>query len=80
MTPRIKIKLWLQKPPRVQWVLRLTLDARDRKVVVRTWFHEYGPSTPPPPCVTIPAAMACRGIAAAALQGPALDATYSVDA
>lgn len=76
----MKIRLWLQRPPRVQWVLRMILHSRDRKVIVRTWFQEYGPGCPPPPSVTLPVAMSCARIARAALEGPAVDTTFSVDA
>jgi hypothetical protein len=41
-------RLWLQHPPRVQWCLRVVYHGDEAKVIVRTWFHDYGPQTPPP--------------------------------
>lgn len=62
----MKIRLWLQHPPRVQWCLRVIYNTPDATIIVRTWFDEYPPETPPPPRVTLPVALFCASVARAA--------------
>lgn len=75
----MKIRLWLQNPPRVEWVMKVTHENDRGSVIVRTWFSEYKDRRGhPPPAVTIPAALACARIAQAALAGEVLEGSYRV--
>lgn len=73
------IRLWLQKPPRVQWVLKVTDENEEYTASARTWFDEYSPDHVPPPYVVIPAALMCARIVAAVLGGPIGQAKFQVD-
>jgi hypothetical protein len=75
----IRVRLWLQKPPRVQWVLRVTYDTPDATIIVRTWFDEYAPDSVPPPRVTLPIALFCAGLARAARASDVDSRRYQLD-
>jgi hypothetical protein len=75
----MRIWLWLQRPPRVQWVLKVIHDTPEGTAIVRTWFEDYGPGAPPPPYVTVPVALACAGIARAAIAGADAATKYQVE-
>lgn len=76
---RLKMKLWLQRPPRVMWVLRVIEKSEHGEAIVRSWFPEYTGGEPPPPEVVMPVALACMRIAKAAVAGEVVDSKYSVE-
>ena len=75
----MKIRLWLQRPPRVQWVLRVVHQEGDTEVNIRTWVPEYPPHQHPPAQVVKPVAIACARIALAAAKGALGDSKYQVE-
>lgn len=75
----MKVRLWLQRPPRESWVLRVIHETNDGTAIVRTWFNEYPPTTHPPPSVTVPIALACARLARAALEGQVESKSFSVE-
>jgi hypothetical protein len=61
--------VWLQRPPRVQWAMKVIVESERGVATVRTWFHEYGPAERPPHSVTGPLASMLERVALAALAG-----------
>ncbi len=74
----MKIRLWLQKPPRVQWCLKLVDDSDECTIIIRTWFDDYPPDRPPPPAVVGPYAQEMARLAGALRQSPA-DRHYAIE-
>lgn len=66
---RERCRLYLQRPPRVQWALTLTRYEEQGSAQVRTWFgeDEYGPGEQPPQCVVAPLLETMSRVAEAAL-------------
>ena len=62
--------MWLQNPPRVQWVVILNRWEEHGSATVRSWFEpsEYGPDSPPPAAEVRALAEAMGRIAEAALE------------
>lgn len=75
----MKVFLWLQKPPRVQWVLKITDSSPTHTVTVRTWLNEYGPDVVPPPSAVTPLAVACARLALTALTEAVDDAKFQLE-
>jgi hypothetical protein len=75
----VKQFVWLQRPPRVQWAMKVIVESEHGVAVVRTWFHEYGPTERPPCSVTIPLAEMCERVALAALASNLEDADLRLE-
>lgn len=74
-----RVRIWLQNPPRVQWVILLTRYEEHGTATARTWFDEseYGPESQPPPEAVQPLVDMLSRIAAAALIDP-VDGKFQV--
>lgn len=80
MMKPLKVKLWLQHPPKVMWVLRVISNTERGDAIVRAWFPEYTSGEPPPVEVVQPVALICARIAlAATAQEIPVDGKFSVE-
>ena len=74
---QVKVLLWLQKPPRVQWCLKLVASCEESTITIRMWFDDYPPEIPPPPSGVGPYAEEMARIANV-LRGSSEDRHYSI--
>ena len=65
----VKIHLWLQRPPHVQWCLKVVVETEEGVGIARTWFDEFEPTVRPPPSVINPMAELLERLARQAITG-----------
>lgn len=80
MSLRIRTSMWLQKPPREEWCLRVIAETTDGdQVVMRTWFKEYEKGHKPPRQITDPIAQRMQRMAVLLLEGEIDDGDYCIE-